>query len=132
MNHIIGKEGELLAISFLERNRYRICATNFTAPIGKSSTGKTILGEIDIIAFDGQVLCFIEVKTRSYLGLYAPQDAVDAAKKLNIALTARKYLRLVGWKYKPYRFDVVTVILQQGSAPKLEILKNYFADPLRK
>lgn len=133
MRHIeLGRQGELLARRYLQQLGYRIATLNFTAPITRNRSGREVYGEIDIVGFDSSILCFIEVKTRSSVGMYAPETAVDAAKQLRLALTAHRYRKLIAWSLRPYRFDVVSVILTAHSEPVIELLKGYFKDPLRR
>lgn len=133
MRHLeLGRLGELLARRYLKSLRYRIAALNFSAPIGRTRSGREIYGEIDIVGFDGATLCFIEVKTRSTVGMYAPETAVDAAKQLRLALTAQRYRKFTAWGRRPYRFDVVSIVLADGSKPVIELLRGYFQDPLKR
>ncbi len=102
-----GSQGETAAYIFLRGVGYRIVATNFRVPQNR--------GEIDLIAWDGEVLCFIEVKTRIGEGLMPPEAAVDAAKRSHIRSVARSYLRrLPGEQDPPCRFDVVSVTYPHG------------------
>ncbi len=59
----IGEAGEKLAARFLLKNGYRLVAANFKVPVGRNQVGATVTGEIDLIAFDEETLCFVEVKT---------------------------------------------------------------------
>src|SRR4051812_3672301 len=61
----LGMRGEALAALHLERAGYRLVAANFTVPVGRNRRGAVVHAEIDLIAYDGPVLCFIEVKTRA-------------------------------------------------------------------
>ncbi|NMA40135.1 MAG: YraN family protein [Lentisphaerae bacterium] len=68
-------------------------------------------GEIDIVARDGAVLCFVEVKTRQASRWPGrPADAVDRSKRLRLARTARQYLRRLGSPEIEHRFDIVEVV----------------------
>lgn len=115
-----GSQGETAAYIFLRGVGYRIVATNFRVPQNR--------GEIDLIAWDGEVLCFIEVKTRIGEGLMPPEAAVDAAKRSHIRSVARSYLRrLPGEQDPPCRFDVVSVTYPQvGAKPMLRLIKSAF------
>ena len=62
----IGDRGERIAAEFLEREGYRIVVANFTAPIGRNGRGVQVKGEIDIVALDGDILCFVEVKASQF------------------------------------------------------------------
>ena len=115
-----GSRGETAAYIFLRRLGYRVIATNFRAPKNR--------GEIDLIAWDAGVLCFIEVKTRVGEGLFPPEASVDAAKKAHLRSVARAYLRrLPGDRNPPCRFDVVSVSYPEaGNKPEIRLLKSAF------
>jgi len=122
----VGEAGEKLAAEFLMKNGYRLVMANFKIPIGRNSRGASVTGEIDLIAFDEETLCFIEVKTRSSDEYAAPIAAVDARKQRQITRTARMYrktFRLDGIKF---RYDVVSIVLQKDLKPKIEIFKNFW------
>ena len=121
-----GSRGETQAYLFLRGNGYRMVATNFRVPQNR--------GEIDLIAWDGEVLCFVEVKTRVGEGLMPPEAAVDAAKRGHIRSVARSYLRrLAGKQNPPCRFDVVSVIYpEKEGKPLLRLTKGAFRWQSRK
>ena len=85
----IGKTGEEMAARFLLKNGYDLVVSNFKVPIGRNRKGVQVSGEIDIIALDGEVLCFVEVKTRSSDEFSTPLSAVDLRKQRQITRTAR-------------------------------------------
>lgn len=116
-----GRQGETEAYLFLRGEGYRIVATNFRVPQNR--------GEIDLVAWDGEVLCFVEVKTRTGKGLVPPEAAVGAAKKSHIRSVARSYLRRLPSEQDPTcRFDVVSVIYAEaGSRPTLKLIKGAFS-----
>jgi putative endonuclease len=68
------------------------------------------LGEIDLVAEDGEVLVFVEVKTRSGRGFGMPAESVNAVKRRRIARAALKYLQESGEHDRRCRFDVVEVV----------------------
>src|SRR5688572_3142231 len=73
-DHIgLGRRGEEWAVAFLERAGYRIVGANFKLPIGRNARDVTTTAEIDIVAYDGPILCFIEVKTRASDWFAPPQ-----------------------------------------------------------
>ena len=129
----LGRHGEELALEFLKDVGYRIVAANFSIPIGRNTRHATVKAEIDLIAYDGPILCFVEVKTRASEGFAPPQVNVDLRKQRQIARAARGYRRMLGLMGSPYRYDVVTVILpsseeQIRTEPRIELLKNYWTD----
>src|SRR6266436_4364577 len=60
----LGSRGEALALEHLDRAGYHIVAANFSVPIGRNTRVVIVNAEIDVVAYDGPTLCFIEVKTR--------------------------------------------------------------------
>ncbi len=102
-------------------------AINFRTPIGRGLRGQKVMAEIDIIAYDGDVLAFVEVKTRSSDELVAPERAVGLRKQRQIARAARRYRRMMRVSEEQYRYDVVTVIRRAGG-DEIELLRGYFDD----
>ena len=98
-----GLWGELYAARFLRDNGYRIITGNYRRRVG----------EIDIIAQKGNVVCFVEVKTRGTNSMYAPIEAVDEAKQSKIRATAGLYMNKFGGENET-RFDVIEIILDEG------------------
>ncbi|HEV8187619.1 MAG TPA: YraN family protein [Pyrinomonadaceae bacterium] len=123
-----GALGESYAAAYLEQLGYRLVAANFTLPVGRNRRGAIINAEIDLIAYDGDTLCFIEVKSRTSDRFAPPQVNVDLRKRRQITRAARVYRQMLGIKDQPYRYDVVTVILADNSTPQIELLRNYWTD----
>lgn len=73
------------------------------------------LGELDLIAYDGDVLVFIEVKARSSARFGLPEEALTPRKRRQILRLAQAYRALAGLEYSPCRFDVVA--LDVGTQP---------------
>ena len=123
-----GALGESYAAAYLEQLGYRLVAANFTLPVGRNRRGAIINSEIDLIAYDGDTLCFVEVKSRSSDWFAPPEVNVDLRKRRQITRAARAYRQMLGIKDQPYRYDVVTVILADDSTPHIELLRNYWTD----
>lgn len=83
------------------------------------------MGEIDIIAKDGDVIVFIEVKARRTLRYGSPKHAVTWTKQQKISKTALFYLKATDQLNKRARFDVVTIHPQEDQHP-IEIIQNAF------
>lgn len=113
--------GEVEAYFYLRSLGYRIVAKNFRALHEH--------GEIDLIGWDDGVLCFVEVKTLSKVGLAPPEIAVDADKKQHIRAVARRYVRrLRSDRPPPCRFDVVSVVLgNEDRGPTIRLYKGAFS-----
>ena len=114
----LGTRGEKLAGQFLRRNGYKILYRNFRGRTG---------GEIDLVCRDRDTLVFVEVKTRTREDFGRPLDAVDRDKRKRISRGGLAWLRLLGDPDILFRFDVVEVIIAEGTPPRLELLRNAFA-----
>jgi len=126
----LGRRGEEMAIERLERVGYRIVAANFSIPIGRNRRDVLVNAEIDVVAYDGPTLCFIEVKTRASDEFNPPQANVDLHKRRQIARAARGYRRMLGLMSAPYRYDVVAVLLPADTDDRshVELFKNFWTD----
>ena len=124
----LGQLGETYAAAYLEQLGYRLLAANFTLPIGRNLRGAAVNAEIDLVAYDRDILCFVEVKTRASDRFAPPQVNVDLRKRRQITRAARVYRRMLGIESEPYRFDVVTVILNDDSTPQIELLRNFWTE----
>lgn len=124
----VGKLGEQFAARFLRENGYQLVLANFEAPIGRNRMGVAVSGEIDLIALDGEVLCFVEVKTRSSDDIAAPLAAVDLRKQRQITRTARIYRKIFRLEEIKYRYDVVTVLIKNRKRPEGKIFKGYWSE----
>ncbi|MFL6228725.1 MAG: YraN family protein [Pyrinomonadaceae bacterium] len=130
----LGARGERLAADLLERAGYRLVAANFKLPVGRNLRGAVVNAEIDLVAYDGATLCFVEVKTRRSDEFNAPEANVDLRKQRQITRAARVYRRTFGLSEAPHRYDVVSVVLPDagvdGTAPppRAELLRNFWTD----
>ncbi len=130
----LGRRGEAVAADFLESNGYRLVAANFQLPVGRNLRGALVRAEIDIVAYDHELLCFVEVKTRASDWFAAPEANVDLRKQRQISRAARVYRRTFGIIEEPFRYDVVTVIAPPADEngrlppPRLQLLRNFWTD----
>src|SRR5205823_885879 len=115
-HQITGQRGEEDAYFHLRKNGYIMVARNFRSPRRR--------GEIDLIGWQEDVLCFVEVKTRSTRDVKPAELAVDYDKQRELRLVAREYLRLVG-AAPQYRFDIITVYYDRNQ-PQFELFQNAF------
>jgi putative endonuclease len=74
-------------------------------------------GEIDLVAFDRGTFVFVEVKSRSSERFGRPEEAVDRAKRRNVARAAREFLKRKGLLDRPRRYDVAAVRLDDRGRP---------------
>lgn len=124
----LGLRGESLAADYLIRSGYRIVVANFKVPVGRNSKGVQVTGEIDIIALDGETLCFIEVKTRRSDEFTPVITAVDTRKQRQITRTAKVYRRIFGIRDIAYRYDVITVLMPKHAEPEIELTKGFWSE----
>jgi putative endonuclease len=125
----LGRRGEDLAAVHLVQNGYRIVAANFSLPIGRNLRDVIVNAEIDLVAYDGTILCFIEVKTRASDDFAPPQANVDLRKRRQISRAALAYRRMLGLTSATYRYDVITVVAKpDGSEARIELLKGFWSD----
>ena len=128
----LGEYGERLAAKYLKRLGYRIVAINFITPIGHSRSDRRITGEIDIVAYDESTrpftLAFIEVKTRSSDEIASPEAAVDIRKQRQIIRAARVYRRITEVSMEPFRYDVVSVVMNSSDKAEVTLRRGYFSE----
>lgn len=109
--------GEYLAKRFLKKNGYKILKRNFESKHG----------EIDIVAYEGGDIVFIEVKARLSQSFGAPELAITKEKRSKIIRTALNYLITYKIEEIDYRFDVVSILFKNDfNNPKIELFKNAF------
>lgn len=99
-----GQMGEMEASRYLRQKGYDILAANY----------RTRLGEIDIVARDGEWVVFVEVKTRAPGSMIRPLEAVTPVKQKRMIAAALSYLERTRWQGS-VRFDVIEVVPQDGS-----------------
>ena len=126
----LGRRGERLAAEHLRALGFELVASNFKLNVGRNRRGAVVQNEIDLVAYDGPVLCFVEVKTRRSDRFAAPEANVDLRKQRQVTRAARAYRRLLGLQNAPHRYDVVTVILPSPDAerPRIELLRNFWTE----
>jgi putative endonuclease len=113
-----GRRGEEDAYFYLRRRGYTIIARNFRSPNHR--------GELDLVGWEGDVLCFIEVKTRTKRDLKPAETAVDRDKQRDLSKVARDFLCQMPPSC-PSRFDVLAVYYERGlSHPSFELFQNAF------
>jgi putative endonuclease len=112
----LGHGGEEMAAAYLQAVGYRILERNY----------RTRLGEIDIVARDGNTLVFVEVKARRTPSFGSAKAAVTAAKRRRLSMLALQYLKTpAGRRFSRARFDVVAVD-QHAAEGRIELVQNAF------
>jgi putative endonuclease len=112
---VLGIKGENLAVKFLKEKGYRIIARNYKTPVG----------EIDIIAQDGNTVVFIEVKTRADEFFGQPFEAVNKRKRQKLKNVALFYLKRQVMEF-PVRFDVLSIFYRENGKKEIEHIKDAF------
>lgn len=112
----IGAMGESIAESFLKKRGYKVIDKNYHA---------SKLSEIDIVALDGKITVFVEVKLRTTLKNGYGREAVDVRKQEHIRYAAQHYMCFKLKKEVPVRFDVLEITLCDD-VPQIELIQNAF------
>jgi putative endonuclease len=116
-NVLLGKSGETYACRELESRGYEILARRY----------RTRLGEIDIVARDGDTVVFIEVKARRTERFGRPAEGVTPVKQRTLCQMASYYVLEHGLANARCRFDVVEVRFGTGARlPQIDILRSAF------
>jgi len=115
-NKRLGDRGEDLAARFLRGNGYRILARNYRCP----------RGEIDLIARDGEIVVFVEIKGRSTRRFGSPLEAITPVKRRRIAVTAHHYLSACSMRLARTRFDVVGIRWMSGGGGECTLVRDAF------
>lgn len=111
-----GRIGEEIAEKYLQQKGYRIIERNFHSQ----------QGEIDLVATEGEVLVFVEVKNYSFRSLGSPLGAIRKSKRESVIHAARTYLYKKGIKNKYCRFDVITIYRKTDGSRSVELFRNAF------
>ena len=110
----LGKDGELIAFMFLQREGFKILATNFSWQ----------KAEVDIIAINGEFLVFTEVKTRGSEKFGPPEQAITSKKESLYKEAAEAYIAQHPSDLE-IRFDVISIIISKEQT-KIEHFPNAF------
>lgn len=117
-HQLTGRRGEEDAYFFLRRKRYVIIARNYRSPHHR--------GEIDLVGWDKDILCFIEVKTRTTRDVKPAEAAVDRDKERELRLVARDFLRQMPPSCQ-CRFDVLAIYYEARRQSSFELFQNAFS-----
>jgi len=111
----LGKWGEDLALKKVKKLGYKCIARNYRCPVG----------EVDLIAKDGDTLVFIESKTRRGRSLGYAKEAVNQRKRRQLSKVALAFMKANGCSETRARFDVVVINLD-GVSQEIEVVRNAF------
>lgn len=107
---LTGMAGELEAFFYLRRLGYTIVARRWRSA--------KLRGDLDLIAWDGPTLCFVEVKTRTRRDAIPAEAAVDHDKQQTLRTLARAYIRRLTSEPQDARFDVLSLYLESEASPR--------------
>ena len=116
----VGRYGESVAAVYLKGCGYRVLRRNHKAARG---------GEVDLVCREKDTLVFVEVKTRTSLKFGRPAEAVTPSKQKLVARGGLDWLRLLNSPEVAARFDVVEVLLEDGSPPEVSLIRDAFELP---
>jgi putative endonuclease len=116
LRKLFGDRGERLAARHLRRLGYKILARQ----------SRSRIGEMDLIALDGECIVFVEVKTRSSHAAGHPSEAVTFEKRRQLTRVALAWLKRRGLLDHRARFDVIAITWKAGADPVVEHYKNAF------
>jgi len=105
----LGQKGEDLAAAYLEENGIRVLERNY----------HFMKAEIDIIAYNGRQIIFVEVKTRTKTYFGNPEEAVTKKKKESMYQAAEAWLYERKMDGAPVRFDIISVVMKPNSPPEI-------------
>ena len=117
VDHAAGRRGEDLAHRYLKSRGFTVVARNYRTADGA--------GEIDLVAWEGETLVFVEVKLRASEELGTPAQAVDESKRRHLERVARDYALRAGVDWERVRFDIVAVV--EADPPRIEHFRDAFA-----
>jgi putative endonuclease len=113
-----GRRSEIDGAGYLRSIGFRVIASGY----------RTRAGEVDLIAWDGDVLVFVEVKALHSNA--PPEGAVGLRKQRRVARAARSYLAQYRLHDRPCRFDILAVSVLPGQKPAFRLLREAFSSGL--
>lgn len=111
----LGQRGEEIAISYLRQQGYTILARNWRCPVG----------ELDIVAREGEMLAFVEVRTRRGSRFGTPEESITLPKQAKLIEVAQTYLQEAGLQDVAWRIDVIAIEAgRRGEVKRLNLIRN--------
>ncbi|MEM1326568.1 MAG: YraN family protein [Bacteroidota bacterium] len=111
----IGNQGEQLAADYLSAKGYRVLERNW----------RFSRAEVDIIAMDGEILVFVEVKTRSSTYFGEPEAFVSETQERLLLDAANVYMEQIGHDWE-IRFDIIGIVLLNIGHPDIRHFEDAF------
>lgn len=113
-----GQRGERAAFFWLRRRGYVVVARGWRSARAP--------GDLDLIAWQGETLCFLEVKTRTTRAVAPAHFAVDDRKRRVLRRLARHYLRQLPARPQATRFDILSVYFENEREPEFDHMPQAF------
>lgn len=114
--HALGRSGEEAAVAYLQKKKYRVIGRGF----------RFHRGEIDIIAYDKDILVFVEVKTRRSPDFGRPEESVTPLKQQQVRKLAEAYLMVHDLGDIPCRFDILSLVSDGLKGYRIHHIPNAF------
>jgi putative endonuclease len=115
---VTGQQGERTAFFYLRRQGYIVVARQWRS-------GK-VPGDLDLVAWDGDTVCFVEVKTRTTRDVATAEAAVDEHKRRTLRRLARYYIRQLPDQEQPTRFDILSIYFEKEKDAEFDLFKGAF------
>lgn len=115
---ITGRRGERAAFFYLRRLGFVVTARGWRTPRAR--------GDLDLVAWENEVLCFIEVKTRTTRAVAPAEAAVDDDKRRMLRKMAHYYVRQLPRRDVPVRFDILSIYFEAGKSAGFELFRGAF------
>jgi putative endonuclease len=109
-----GRKSEIVGIDHLRSLGYRIVRAPF----------RVKYGEVDVVAWDGDTLVFIEIKARQNAD--PPEDSVGFMKQQRVIRAAQAYISRYRLHEEPFRFDILAITVKPGEPPEFRLLRDAF------
>jgi putative endonuclease len=113
-----GRRGERAAFFYLRRLGFTVTARGWRSARAR--------GDLDLVAWEKDVLCFIEVKTRTTRAVAPAEAAVDAEKKRMLRKMAHYYVRQLPMRDVPVRFDILSIYFEAGKSADFQLFRGAF------
>jgi len=113
-----GRRGERAAYFYLRRKGFVVVARRWRSGI--------VRGDLDLIVWEGETLCFVEVKTRTTRAVATAEASVDEDKQRNLRRIARHYLRQLPSADVPARFDILSIYFEEGKPADYDLFRGAF------
>ena len=113
-----GRRGERAAFFYLRREGFIVTARGWRSGIAR--------GDLDLVAWEGDTICFVEVKTRTTRAVATAEASVDEQKRRTLRRLARHYLRQLSDEEVPARFDILSIYFEEGKSAEFDLFRGAF------